>query len=762
MKKTYNIILLFALILVVGIGAYYAVSMINNSNSNTNSTVNTNISNTNQDTGFVDSLKTPEALASSFAEYEPVVVDVDPQVPVIDLAEDFSNVNNKDQVSFIIDDAAKASQLRTNGFLVNQGWDDEFFSLYEQNRYNYTPSFVTTDSLLHNYHLLFDHLLRQTEEGFLIENLKELNASMLSASLDQYETLKNTDWANAAKRNVGLFAVSSKLLDSTVEVPSIVNTEVNQELKLIDAKEAVTDAILVNLGREEGLGLKNPSSVKMASGLLEDYSQYIPRGHYDRTEELKSYFKSMMWLGRMTYRFSNADESASAVLITQALSDSGRSSLWQSIYEPTNFFVGKSDDVTYQDLSPLIASAYGSQATVSQLASNTSAFGKLFTELQKLEPPQINSIPVMESSLEPDRDAQIIGFRFMGQRFTIDASIIQRLLCRDVGNKRGTMECGGSTPDSRMLPNGLDVPAAFGSQEAYNILNTAGETDYYRYPENMSLMKNYVAGLDQSIWTQNVYWAWLYALRPLVEPVGEGYPAYMQNQAWVRKDLQSFLGSWAELKHDTILYAKQAYAELGGGPIPQYDDRGYVEPRPEVFGRLASLTKMTKEGLELRGLISDSMSENLNIMETLAGSLKTISEKELNNQILTDDEYELIKTYGGQLEHLWLEVNKTDMEAAGQNSTQFLQDNPAAVIADVATDPNGSVLEVGVGKIDNIYVLVEVDGVVKIAKGGVYSYYEFPWPLTDRLTDDKWREQLTSGTAPERPDWQNMFLNQSQ
>jgi hypothetical protein len=464
----------------------------------------------------------------------------------------------------------------------------------------------------------------------------------------------------------------------------------------------------------------------------------------------------------MTYRFSNADETASAVLITKALSDSEIASLWQSIYEPTNFFVGKSDDVTYQDLIPMIADAYGSQASVTQLASNSSAFDKFFTELQKLEPPQINSIPVMQASIEPDRDAQIIGFRFMGQRFTIDASIIQKLLCRDVGNKRGTMECGGSVSDSRMLPSGLDITAAFGSQEAYSILDTAGETDYYRYPENMKLMRDYVDGLDNTIWTQNVYWAWIYALRPLTEPAGEGYPAFMQNQAWVRKDLQSFLGSWAELKHDTILYAKQAYAELGGGPIPQYDDRGYVEPRPEVFGRLASLTKMTKEGLELRGLISNSMSENLDIMETLAGSLKTIAEKELNNQVLTGEEYELIKTYGGQLEHLWLEVNKADMEAASQDSTQFLQDNPAAVIADVATDPNGSVLEVGVGKIDDIYVVVEVDGVVKIAKGGVFSYYEFPWPLNDRLTDEKWRELLKSDNVPDRPEWQNVFLNQSQ
>jgi hypothetical protein len=46
---------------------------------------------------------------------------------------------------------------------------------------------------------------------------------------------------------------------------------------------------------------------------------------------------------------------------------------------------------------------------------------------------------------------------------------------------------------------------------------------------------------------------------------------------------QHRLGSWAELKHDTILYAKQVYAELGGGgtarPSPKLA-QGYVEPVP--------------------------------------------------------------------------------------------------------------------------------------------------------------------------------------
>ena len=94
-----------------------------------------------------------------------------------------------------------------------------------------------------------------------------------------------------------------------------------------------------------------------------------------------------------------------------------------------------------------------------------------------------------------------------------------------------------------------------------------------------------------------------------------------------------------------------------------------------------------------------------------------------------------------------------------------------ARIADVATAPDyvrdgvpdPTVLEEGVGRVDEIYVVVPAvaeDGTIylQVAKGGVFSYYEFPWPAADRLTDDKWREMLDSGEAPDRPVWIDTFF----
>ncbi len=702
------------------------------------------------------------AFASKFATYEELPVNINPKVPAYSISQNLSNVTNASDFNF--SDAAK-NLLVKNAFVVKPSYHNEFFPLYESNRYSYTPSFITTDSILHNYHLMFDFLLKQLEEQKLAAELKQLNTSMLSESLNQYNNLKGTEWENAAKRNIGFFAVGSKLLDSSISIPSIVANEVNQELALIEAHQGIAKSPVMNIGGGEDVMIDTPQGPQPLEALKEDYSQYIPRGHYDRTEQLKAYFKSMMWYGRLTFRMKSDDEVKSALLITLALNKENNQNSWNKIYEPVNFFVGKSDDITYYQFKDLAEKIYGPNATIQLVASDKNKLASFINEARTLEPPQINSMPIFQASIQADREKEIKGFRFMGQRFTIDASIFQRLLYPEVGDK--TKSCQTFRPEetgclsgARCLPKGLDIPATMGSNEAKNILDGMGETQYACYSENMSKMNDYISGLSTEVWTQNLYWGWLYQLRPLLDEKGNGYPSFMQNTAWTRKDLNTFLGSWSQLKHDTILYAKQVYAELGGGgDLEEKDDRGYVEPNPYVYARLASLLKMTNEGLEMRGLLTASMKDNLSKMEQLAISLKTISEKELNNEKLTDKEYELIRSYGGQLEHFWLEVNK-DEPAFKESTSQrdYLSENPAAIVADVATDPNGQVLEEGTGKISEIYVVVPVDGKLRIAKGGVYSYYEFTWPMSDRLTDKKWRELLNSGQAPDLPSWTDAFV----
>lgn len=682
---------------------------------------------------FKDKVVPPLDLALEFAAYQEEPVNFTPAVKPYKVEPGLGNITNREMFSF----SPEAERLLVeNGFVVVPSQHfREYFWLYEINRYQPVPSLITTDSMLHNYHLFFSHLLRVTEKEKLAPELKELTAAMLSESERQYTALKGSSWENAAQRNLGFFAVAGRLLDPKIPVPKPVQKVVAEELKLIESRAAIQDSPLMNMGQD----LKSPEA------LQEDYTQYIPRGHYDQDELLQAYFKAMMWYGHMTFRLKSEDETKSAVLMTLALAEGENGRRWDKIYQPTCFFVGRSDDLSSLQYRELLDKIYGAELGLTEVTSGGEKWEAFREAAAKLEPPAINSVPIFEEEIQPDREREIKGLRFMGQRFTLDASIFQRLVYREVKEN--------SRDERRMLPKALDIPAALGSEEAYALLAAKGETDYAGYAENMSKLREFVAGLEQKTWVQNLYWGWLYTLDSLLGEKREGFPSFMRNQAWVRKDLNTFLASWTELKHDTILYAKQVYAEMGGGG-EEVDDRGYVEPNPYFYARLAALVKMTREGLASRDLLSDKDGESLARLEQLALSLKTISEKELSNIPLSEDEYDLIRSYGGQLEHLWLEA----LRDTGVDHPSATIENPAALVADVATDPNGQVLEEATGHIFEIYAVVPVDGSLRIARGGVYSHYEFPWPLEDRLTDKKWHGMLDSGQAPPLARWTETFI----
>lgn len=679
---------------------------------------------------------TKTACASEFASYRDYTIDIQPVVKPYQAAPDLSNVENSKFFTF----SPPAQELLVkNGFVVTSSWGEEFYMMYEPNRYDGIPNFITIDSMLHNYHLFFNNLLERTEREYMVSELQKLNTMMLNEAQAQYKNLQGGAWENAARRNLAFFTVAGLLLNQGIEIPAPVKEEIEQEMVLIQEHQTMAVSPVMNIGTD----------VDVVEGFKEDYTQYVPRGHYTRSEELQNYFKTMMWYGRLNFRLKNEDETRSAVLITLALSTNDKmQQSWQKIYEPTCFFVGKSDDLGYYQYNKLLNQIYGNKLKADELTVDSDNWNKFLTEAQKLEASKLNSIPIFDETLQPDREKEIKGFRFLGQRYTLDADVFQRLIYREVKeNPEG---------ERRMLPRGLDIPAAMGSAEAYTILEDLGDTRYRNYPENMNKMKSYIAGLDKSIWTQNLYWSWLYTLKPLTEEKPEGYPSFMRNQAWNRKELNTYLGSWTELKHDTILYAKQVMAEMGGGGPDEIDDRGYVEPNPELYARLASLAALTREGLLSRELLEERDKVALERMEELALSLRDISAKELTNKPLSDEDYDLIRSFGGQLEHFWIEALR---DYKGDLPPKFW-DNPAALVADVATAPPDLVLEEATGMVSQIYAVVPVEGKLRIARGAVYSYYEFPWPASDRLTDQKWKEMLQNQETPELPEWTNMFIRE--
>lgn len=653
--------------------------------------------------------------------------DLVPSVPKYEIEPDLGNISNQRDIEYISDDLK--TMIAKNGFAVRNDGGYEFYDVYESNRYGQSPNFVTVDSMMHTYHVYFSHLLKELEKGKLNDQLGELTEEMYDRSKRQLEELEGTEWESASIRNVAFFTVAMELLDKSPKVIPEVKDYVDDELALIK-KGTIEDSPLF--------------------GDTEDYSQYKPRGYYAGDPTLEKYFRTMMWYGRRAFEQKSEDHMRSALLMTLAMDDAALDE-WEGIYTITAFFAGASDDCTYYEFRPVIEAAYGNISYLDELVGNEDAFNTYYELTKKMEAPKINSIPVEQS----DETNVITSFRFMGQRFSIDATIFQNLIYRAVEeNSKG---------QQRLLPDALDVPAVLGSDTAYEILKSQGDTDYKGYDDKLNELKEAIEKTeDTDMWSASLYAQWLNTLRPILKEKGDGYPMFMQSKEWNKKSLEGFLGSYTELKHDTILYSKQAMAEMGGGWEEEIDDRGYVEPEPLVYSRFAILAENTIDGLKDYGLLEKDDRQNLEKLAEIARKLVTISEKELKNETLDYDEYEYIKEFGGDLEHIWADAVKEDGEEYARSD-----EHPGAIVADVATDPNGRVLELGTGQVSEIYVVCPVDGKLQLCSGPVYSFYQFEWPLEDRLTDQKWRVML--GIWPEsgydfnpdksikQPDWTQSY-----
>jgi len=682
-----------------------------------------------------------QTVPGSFAAYEPYPVEVEPSVQPY--AIDLNSVANPDVLLSLSD--GQRALLEQNGFVVVPYGAQQIYQVYQAAKDQGQPVFVTTDALLHTYHILYDYTLRFAEIEHFVDDLRGLNEVMLATSLQQYKSASG-QVQEAAKRNVAFFAVASALLDPDAAVPSEVRDLVRAELALIEAHQGFTESPIF--------------------GYKEDYSQYVPRGHYTRNETFERYFKSMMWYGRIMFRLKPGDkaedvqqgrmETRQAILVVAALQsatvgDQPALAVWDRIYEPTVFFVGKTDDLNVYDYGQVIKEVYGESLNLGDL-EDEARLDAFIERAVTLRPPKIVSSFATDQE-DPEKVTR--GFRFMGQRFIPDSYIFQQLVYDEVKLYQGTgqpfTKVDSLAGPIRGFPRGLDVASVLGSRRAEEIIEAEGDAEYDGYPEQVAKLRGEFAALPAEQWVENLYWSWLYSLRPLLEIKGEGYPVFMQTQAWVDKDLNAFLGSWAELRHDTILYAKQSSTIMATSLMPEPEPaKGYVEPQPEVYARLAALCKQMRVGLEERGLLNPEYTDKLSRMESLLLSLKTMAEKELSGQALTDQEYAQIRNIGDALEG----ITTFSAEVSGQITSEA--DERMAVVADVHTEGNsGQVLEEGVGDAFTIYVVAPVEGRQVVARGGVFSYYEFKQPMDDRLTDEAWQ---ALEPKPDLPQWTASFI----
>jgi len=735
--------------------------------------------------------------------YEPEEISISPNAPSYLLPLGLNEIVNFPEVEskFKLTENQQ-NLLGENGFVVIPWRGDDIVQPYKTIKEQDIPIFVTSDTLLHLYHIQFNEILKRLEEEEFFGELIDISLAMMERAKGDYQSLDDANLKEAARRNVAYFAVALKLLQTPTEdyderkaeqeieqwnkehpwdlkefkplkevdfsIPSYVRDEVDAEIENIEAHEGFKPSVIFNSPDS-----KNPYK--------EDYSQYVPRGHYTRSEALKRYFKAAMWYGRMAFLLKGSSDPydalisekdatiatihaslISAELPSIKVGDTTCWQIWNRIYSVTSFFVGVADDLTPYEYLDAMEKVFGTEFDATGLAGEETLLN-LKAELAQMRNPEIYGgsgvcviLPPVTKEKLYECLASTKGMRFMGQRFIPDSYMFQNLVFPAVGAYVGkdqpfTWKMTELGPQ-RCFPRGLDVMAVLGSNRAYDILKAEGDTEYRgedtSYDKQLNGLKEEFDAVSNEDWNRNLYWAWLYALKPLLQDFGQGYPTFMQTEAWKDKELQTALASWTELRHDTILYAKQSYTPTAeAAPPPPKPVVGYVEPVPEFYSRMLALTEMTRAGLTQLNALSDTERSRLESLESILERLIAISKDELEGRELSESDYDFIRNFGGQLDFIVVGV-----EAKGKETT---------LVADVHTDTNlpMEVLEEGVGYVDLVLVAYKVpDGRIIAGAGPTLSYYEFKWPMEQgRLTDEQWQEMLEQGEQPPRPDWLNSF-----
>ena len=646
--------------------------------------------------------------------------------------------------------------LRQNHFVVSERLQTDCFGKAYHIIYGYDlPVFVSTDAILHALHVSYDQILSAVERSILKPNLIDF----LGALYDGFPKLK-------AKYDTCSALINSlKDVDLYVTVAySLINA---QELKAHFASQDSVDLLWEAIQNQEPLEL----SLFAEHRRQVDFSQFKVRGHYD-TDELRDYFKAMMWLGRIDFfltpppknpwetPWSEADikrMNLDAFLLNELIEQTQLRSLLEQNDAIIEFMVGESDNLTTEEYKSFLDSLNLSDARQLLDESVYENYRDALPHYPGADQKILSQI-MMVNPFSSQPDELPISFKLMGQRFIVDSYILFNVVYDRIvfeGQKIW-----------RPLPDPLDALFVLGNDDALYLLKDEIKT--YHYASQLNALRYLVDSYDPPFWDLSLYNVWLNAIRSLNPPeTNAGLPLFMKTAAWHQCRINAQLASWAQLRHDNLLYAKQSYSGATGCSFPY----SYVEPVPEFYQNLARFAQKAgdyfaqfpdNDNFDM-WRIHRFFSSFKNVMD----SLTTIAQKELAGQKLNSTEKKWLR------EMLFLKEESGAPPFSGWYSELYFDPFSDAesdyTIADVHTQPTdfvgnpvGHVLHVGTGNI-NLGIFLAQAATYPAAPeiafvGPVMSYYDTVTSDFNRLNDKDWKALVQNDQLPQRPDWVNIYL----
>jgi hypothetical protein len=695
-------------------------------------------------------------------------------------------------------DPADIQTLGKHKVLITNEVFKQVFDPYIQSS---LPIFITSDSLLNGYHVLFEESILRLERANarkLPEILRFIwnNLGTVDAKLKGKPELA----ATAKQRAQIIIGVALKLLGEETVKPD------RKLAALIDAEVA---RVTAGAGQQKPAWLGPPDPGFAAL----DYSRYLPRGFYTRSKYLERYFRAVSWLQSIPFRVAKDEELLSILMLGNCLTyqrfvrqDFDKGQEYHTFFRTYGQFLGVGDDWD------LLAAAHQAQGELTYDLDGDALAQRREYLLKDAQAdgqgPKIND-QLRFAPEDPTQTAEV-GYRILAAYRLPDAVLFQR------------------TTDLRKLqrpfPSGLEVCAALGSAFARSKLS---EREKEELLQTIDQCKPLFSG-------SSLYGKYLNCVSVLLADPERDAPAFMGQEAWKIKSCQTALAGWSQLRHTWVLQAKLTVYSLGLTQKPH----GFVEPNPEFFARMARLVGET-EGLlrsagafepdthgfadDLRALVAflkkkdaihkgeeafktlslDEMSmldrtgplldlldlkpdekDQAKVFQEIVDKVPALADKLERGEMLGHPKFaRVVKARAGELEPLWrrLEGLCRRLEALahkqlrgaafsadeksfligygeslagimfyGGNSYQSPRDDAPRVV-EVFHNPAGGFLEVGIARPRALYILYPVKGGEILCRGAVLPYYEFQHPT--RLTDTAWKELLDGKQRPDIPSW---------
>ncbi len=649
------------------------------------------------------------------------------------------------------------SLLREHGFVVTERLSQpSFFASFVDVFHKDLPVFITTDAILHALHASYDNILKKVEICSLIPRLKKLLYKLKNNEGNLRTKYGSDSLMLVSLKDVDLYiSVALKLLGEDVSPYYQENQKMFADIISYVANEKVVN-----------LKLFSENSRKI------DFSQFKVRGHYDDEifPILKNYFQSMIWLGRIEFyliapkgtkgetTFTDVQRQIiDSYLLEELFEDESAQQIYEQIEKTIRAFVGDQDNVTVDNLKEMRDSLGITDAFYFTDSMNVVKF-KSNLATQPFAKQKILSHILMKNPFSPDTIEPASAFLTFGQRFVIDSYITGNVVFDKIKYLGSTI--------FRALPSTLDILFSLGNNASAQLLKD--ELERYHYASNLAALRYLVDSYDTDFWKHSIYNSWLNSIR-MLNPLSnrENLPAFMQTAAWNQEKINTQLASWAELRHDNLLYAKQSYT---GGVICSFP-YGYVEPIPEFYQSVSELGNLANERLSeigLQDLGIESILDYFSNLSNIANKLKTIAEKELNGTAFSQDEIDFLESV--------ITKNNSGMCGAPQfdgwytslyynyamNEETFFNKN--YVVADYHTAPTdamgamiGWVAHAGTGPVNLAIVVGKLPSGENVAFAGpVMSYYEYTTTNFLRINDAEWDSLYIAKST--RPDWVNIYL----